>query len=1695
MTTRRTFKVDPAGFLRGRLTSYEPSTMLREQVQNADDACHRQGRCGALQVEFHQDRLVFINPSLMEPPDWEYLLNAAASEKYEDDTQTGEFGVGFWSVMHLTDAPVITSGNTRMVVDPLADYVDQTPLEEPRQETRIELPYRRSTTETARRVDVGPVDGDTIAELERQFAERLDELLLFTRTITEIVLHRSNATTLRAHRDIQPVTDRIDKLRVMVQPARSEGPSEFLRVRTTLADPPKRRHGEIDIALPIPPAADEPGRIFCTFPTEADAGLSVSINAAFQPTEDRRTIKHDREGGQWNTHIFTAAGDALGEVLPALLDATDHEGLTEAEALRWFVPIRTHRSEVHERAQAALTSLDRHAQTRPVLRDRHGTRRVGDDLKLLDPSVDAILGAHIDGALTAPTEPAITEVMRRWGVVHWGAAEVAGWLQNHTGDEPIEQAHAPPFLQHTEDLLALLGYCDRHPDQLTGALMALGTDGRLYPVGDRRLPRPTPSMRRLIAGLSQPVLDGRLDATAAGRAAPETTAQWLRAALLVDAQRLAGTKVGTGKVGCLATLAQTKEAIRLLVDADYSPKGTPLAVRPDRTAAVFDEQVVHGLPRGKEREAATALAAHLGLTPLHADLDDPSLLARVSQPWTVELLLAHLPEASDGWDSQQAQRLLTVLWQLHDERPLSGDAVAQLRRLPLWPTGEGTMRPLDELYLPPPDRHPRGSTPRLLDEAVLGEAGSADLNRTFLHRVLQLEMLDTTEESVQACEAAGDQPLDTDELQGTIEALATASPSAAQQHRLRAARFVPCQDGKLRVPEEALLTPAALPPPLSERRATKPITDDRRLRQFLTTLGARELPTGAELAEAAKVVAATPAREDHTDPGRQLWDFLNGHADRYDPSALSPLAAIPWVAAAPGPKRLPPRELVDPALQYAGMLFCYPAGVGSPGTRLREALGIRNSLSVDELVQLGRAAARAQEALPAQYFQTLEKWVAQDEGAAGKINRRLCEEPLIPVDGGFARPCDLVARARAELWRHLKSPLSEDFRLQYPHLLDIWGVDRGEADIRWQDHADVLEALADRDVLDERDRHLACERSDSLAHALHSEPGRAPYMARRRCLLTSQGIVRPAVAFRRDLPAALTDRLTGHLPVADRCVPEHLPRHLDARSLRDEITFEPLASTPVPDAGWQQRLGTHATGVLRFLWHFAEDVPDFLTDSWPPTVMRTPELHIRASHDSQTLEQRAAQAFLGPSNDGLVLYVTGDLSTESIVDAIRTSFGLRSGTGSLLCRVLDAASPDDAARTLDWEDVQPWPPPERPDWSVPEVSVALPESPGAPLGDQQQPPAEDSPTPAEAAADRDPSPSPASASATTTDPSPQPGGQPAPSEGSADDQSLPQRPTPPRGHTDFDRLRAQGIDVDTRQQPTAPEQLESEDDDPAVDHVRVRLSWYDVHYGLLPLDRSRARKLAGNDDVQQAILFDAQHPAQQHDDTTIRIDDAAAVFADRQIVAGTVVHLHPGPPGTIECEFVPDEHVVTDVWWLEVDENGRLVRHRDEAVTVYWETDGPFYRCERRWEDLEAWYREAQLSGKSAQELLIDVFRTEGEQGLTTDEAWQAVAMYRLFARSTIASTLSDQSDLFERRDGRWYLCDDPTVWRRRTGPQQPSTPASPPPPTSDPTHEEVRDLANRLASLLAQADAALRDEIISILGLAATKDSEETNG
>ncbi|XP_074662511.1 sacsin-like [Tubulanus polymorphus] len=110
--------------------------ILKELIQNAEDAPASTIKflydeqsytvenlyCPSM-AEFNQNpALIVYNDGIFTQRDWNTIGNLGVSKKKEDPIKVGKFGLGFKSVFHITDCPMIVSGNTFGIIDPNQKY-------------------------------------------------------------------------------------------------------------------------------------------------------------------------------------------------------------------------------------------------------------------------------------------------------------------------------------------------------------------------------------------------------------------------------------------------------------------------------------------------------------------------------------------------------------------------------------------------------------------------------------------------------------------------------------------------------------------------------------------------------------------------------------------------------------------------------------------------------------------------------------------------------------------------------------------------------------------------------------------------------------------------------------------------------------------------------------------------------------------------------------------------------------------------------------------------------------------------------------------------------------------------------------------------------------------------------------------------------------------------------------------------------------------------------------------------------------------------------------------------------------------------------------------------------------------------------------------------------------------------------------
>lgn len=129
---RRMRQVNPlTARLRDILRNYSSAQVLNEMLQNADDAGSKEfkvlidsrsfGTASLLSPKLAHTQgpaLYQFDDAEFNPDDYESIQRVGDGTKMGDPTKTGQFGLGFNSVYHLTDTPMFISGADFVVFDP-----------------------------------------------------------------------------------------------------------------------------------------------------------------------------------------------------------------------------------------------------------------------------------------------------------------------------------------------------------------------------------------------------------------------------------------------------------------------------------------------------------------------------------------------------------------------------------------------------------------------------------------------------------------------------------------------------------------------------------------------------------------------------------------------------------------------------------------------------------------------------------------------------------------------------------------------------------------------------------------------------------------------------------------------------------------------------------------------------------------------------------------------------------------------------------------------------------------------------------------------------------------------------------------------------------------------------------------------------------------------------------------------------------------------------------------------------------------------------------------------------------------------------------------------------------------------------------------------------------------------------------------
>ncbi|KAL5004929.1 hypothetical protein ScPMuIL_018385 [Solemya velum] len=354
--------------LKRLLESYSCGTeIMKELLQNADDAGATK-LCFIKDFQHHPCEKVFedswkplqgpalcvFNNSSFTKSDLEGIQKLGEGSKQGDPTKTGQYGVGFNSVYHLTDAPsfltkgeAVDSGEMLCVLDPHCRYVQGATVESPGKRyvdleglredypdvfgcypdeifgnessgTLFRFPLRNEEMAETSKIRDKVVTECQVNELIEMFKDGMMESLLFLNNVTSIEVRNTclSRTRIEQEYNVMAIMSEVSKMRKDNFFSHLKSVTQQIREkRLNICDIEREqelpkvvieaiRNGDLGllprggIALLLPELPrkqpETKGKAFCFLPLSQKTGLPVHVNGHFSlDQESRRHLKKD----------------------------------------------------------------------------------------------------------------------------------------------------------------------------------------------------------------------------------------------------------------------------------------------------------------------------------------------------------------------------------------------------------------------------------------------------------------------------------------------------------------------------------------------------------------------------------------------------------------------------------------------------------------------------------------------------------------------------------------------------------------------------------------------------------------------------------------------------------------------------------------------------------------------------------------------------------------------------------------------------------------------------------------------------------------------------------------------------------------------------------------------------------------------------------------------------------------------------------------------------------------------------------------------------------------------------------------------------------------------------------------------------------------------------------------------------------
>ncbi|KAJ8609032.1 hypothetical protein CTAYLR_008698 [Chrysophaeum taylorii] len=773
--------------LRNVLRDYGQAQVLNEQLQNADDAKATEVRVVLDETSYGRSTvatrelarwqgpaLCFWDDAEFTATDLDSIQLVGDGKKRGDPTKTGQFGLGFNSVYHLTDVPSFLTGDKLVIFDPHAAHgigtgamfepsdaiADQlAPFAVFGRGTFFRLPLRDGTFSSKIKKRAMSVE-ECWSEVVEPFLDHLNRRLLFLRSVRKVSVYRKEEARLNL---VATASARVaegsnvfwDKLLGMpYETAVGHLYDKTNHYRVVLDDDAEewlistafgsRQEATTGIMMPYAavaaPLFDEAlvGLVYATLPTPIAAGLPVHVDGRFELARDRNALRVDVAGpnkkkkkrqaedavrADWNKNVMSrVAALAYARALivddrvplPAMLSDDDcaHFGAQVARAL--------YRNLVHSNA-AVFSSLAGGQPQRVGARDALFIVRDDDDD---DDIVAEFLAAAGCALVRSPKyfEHCLAPCLKECGLEERALSprSAARWLRDND---------VRPFLRRgrwREWCHALLPYL-LEEDDIFG-LPVVATRNGVVDLSPELLLRGDPALVDLFPG---PLADERCSQILADRCRVLSPLDAVEANLPKDWRGRSSVVVDPANDASWEFVRRFWKVAR----RDDSLGEWPLVPCAGRELARLDRLALVLLPKDgavdNQAEEDLAIAALGGLGVLVADreaLDSWAPLAdataSLSCRGVVDAIarLAPLPEESWAFVGAAGRdAILDVVSRDVDGRFFSEEFATRLSNLPIFPYVDGSRGPMSE------DRF--YANPRLDDLPLLPASSSERLLR------------------------------------------------------------------------------------------------------------------------------------------------------------------------------------------------------------------------------------------------------------------------------------------------------------------------------------------------------------------------------------------------------------------------------------------------------------------------------------------------------------------------------------------------------------------------------------------------------------------------------------------------------------------------------------------------------------------------------------------------------------------------------------------------------------------------------------------------------------------------------------------------------------------------------------------------------------------------------------------------------